>query len=173
MKSCIQRLVSAERREPPDIDFESERREEVIPWVCDRYGRDRAAQCCIAMRFRARGAIRDVGRVMSPLQDLTGMLAQQVRVWSDDGVLPEHAEALNLKLDDRRLLLASQLARELIVFPCAGPHRRDFCFSGQSRSITRYRWFRRTRTFRSVSSTCQHGRIHGACGSGACRLRRP
>jgi len=53
----FERFISAERREPPDIDvdFESERREEVIQWVFERYGRDRAALCCTVMRFRARG----------------------------------------------------------------------------------------------------------------------
>jgi len=62
----FERFVSAERQEPPDIDvdFESERREEVIQWVYERYGRDRAALCCTVMRFRARGAIRDVGKVL-------------------------------------------------------------------------------------------------------------
>ena len=115
----FERFVSAERREPPDIDvdFESERREEVIQWVYQRYGRDRAALCCTVMRFRARGAIRDVGKVMGLTEDVTGALASQVWGWSTDGVLEEHAEALNLNLQDRRLLLTLQLARELIGFP--------------------------------------------------------
>ena len=115
----FERFISAERREPPDIDvdFESERREEVIQWVYDRYGRDRAALCATVMRFHSRGAIRDVGKVMGLPEDVTGMLAQQVWGWSSDGVLPEHAEALNLNLQDRRLLLTLQLAKELIGFP--------------------------------------------------------
>ena len=60
--------MSAERHEPPDIDvdFEHERREEVIQWVYDHYGRDRAALCATVMRFRARGAVRDVGKVLGP-----------------------------------------------------------------------------------------------------------
>ena len=69
------------------------------------------------MRFRARGAIRDVGRVMGLTEDVTGALASQVWGWSKEGVLEEHAEALNLNLDDRRLRLTLQLARELIGFP--------------------------------------------------------
>ncbi len=115
----FERFVSAERREPPDIDvdFESERREEVIQWVYERYGRDRAALCCTVMRFRARGAIRDVGKVMGLTDDVTGMLASQVWGWSDEGVQEEHAEELNLNLGDRRLRLTLQLARELIGFP--------------------------------------------------------
>ena len=115
----FERFISAERREPPDIDvdFESERREEVIQWIYARYGRDRAALCATVMSFRARGAIRDVGKVMGLTEDVTGLLASQVWGWSDDGVLAEHAAELNLNLNDRRLRLAITLARELIGFP--------------------------------------------------------
>ena len=115
----FERFISAERREPPDIDvdFESERREEVIQWVYERYGRDRAALCATVMRFRARGAIRDVGKALGLTEDITGALASQVWGWSEGGVEEGHAEELNLNLGDRRLRLALQLARELIGFP--------------------------------------------------------
>ncbi len=115
----FERFVSAERREPPDIDvdFESGRREEVIQWIYQHYGRDRAALCCTFMRFHARGAIRDVGKVLGLPVDVTSMLAGQVWGWSTEGVLEEHAEELNLNLGDRRLRLALQLARALIGFP--------------------------------------------------------
>ena len=115
----FERFVSAERREPPDIDvdFESERREEVIQWVYDHYGRDRAALCCTVMRFRARGAVRDVGKVMGLSEDVTGALAAQVWGWSEEGVAEQHAAELGLNLDDRRLRLTLDLARQLIGFP--------------------------------------------------------
>ena len=115
----FERFISAERCEPPDIDvdFESERREEVIQWVYERYGRDRAALCATVMRFRARGAIRDVGKALGLTEDVTGALASQVWGWSEGGVEENHAEELNLNLGDRRLRLALQLARELIGFP--------------------------------------------------------
>ena len=115
----FERFVSAERQEPPDIDvdFEAERREEVIQWVYDHYGRDRAALCCTVMRYRARGAVRDVGKVMGLPEDVTGALASQVWGWSEDGVEEEHARELNLDLADRRLRLTLELARELIGFP--------------------------------------------------------
>ncbi len=115
----FERFISTERREPPDIDvdFESERREEVIQWVYERYGRDRAALCATAMCFGPRGAIRDVGKVMGLTEDVTGLLASQVWGWSDDGVLEEHAAELHLNLADRRLRLSIALARELIGFP--------------------------------------------------------
>ena len=115
----FERFVSAERHEPPDIDvdFESERREEVIQWVYQRYGRERAALCCTVMRFRARGAVRDVGKVMGLSEDVTGALASQVWGWSDEGVAEEHAAELGLNLGDRRLRLTLDLARQLIGFP--------------------------------------------------------
>ncbi len=115
----FERFISQERREPPDIDvdFESERREEVIQWVYERYGRDRAALCATVMCFGPRGAIRDVGKVLGLTEDVTGALASQVWGWSKDGVESEHAAELNLNLNDRRLRLAIDLARELIGFP--------------------------------------------------------
>ena len=115
----FERFVSAERKEPPDIDvdFEAERREEVIQWVYDHYGRARAALCCTVMRFRARGAVRDVGKVMGLPEDITGALASQVWGWSEDGVEEHHAKELGLNLADRRLRLTLDLARELIGFP--------------------------------------------------------
>jgi error-prone DNA polymerase len=115
----FERFVSAERREPPDIDvdFEHERREEIIQWVYDTYGRDRAALCATILRFRARGAVREVGKVMGLSEDVTGALASQVWGWSEEGVAEQHAAELNLNLKDRRLRLTLDLARELIGFP--------------------------------------------------------
>ena len=115
----FERFVSAERHEPPDIDvdFESERREEVIQWVFERYGRDRAALCATVMCYRARGAVRDVGKVMGLSEDVTGLLASQVWGWSDEGVQPEHAADVNLDMADRRLSLTLEIARQLIGFP--------------------------------------------------------
>jgi len=115
----FERFVSAERREPPDIDvdFEHERREEVIQWIFETYGRDRAALCATVIRYRARGAVRDVGKAMGLTEDVTAALAGQVWGWSEDGVDSEHAASLNMNLNDRRLRLTLDLARELIGFP--------------------------------------------------------
>jgi len=115
----FERFVSAERKEPPDIDvdFEHERREEVIQWVFERYGRDRAAICATVIRYRARGAVREVGKVMGLTEDVTSALASQLWEWSEDGVTEERAAELNLNLQDRRLRLTLELARQLIGFP--------------------------------------------------------
>ncbi|MBC7801566.1 MAG: error-prone DNA polymerase, partial [Gemmatimonadaceae bacterium] len=115
----FERFISAERREPPDIDvdFEHERREEVIQWIYDHYGRTRAALCATVMRFRSRGAVREVGKVLGLTDDVTGALAGQVWGWSEDGVQEEHAAGLNLNLDDRRLRMTLDIGRQLIGFP--------------------------------------------------------
>jgi error-prone DNA polymerase len=115
----FERFVSAERPEPPDIDvdFEHERREEVIQWVYETYGRDRAALCSTVIRYRARGALRDVGKALGLPQDMLAALSGQVWGWAVEGVEMKHAEALNLDPTDRRLRLTLELARELIGTP--------------------------------------------------------
>jgi error-prone DNA polymerase len=115
----FERFVSAERREPPDIDvdFEHERREEVIQWVYNTYGRDRAALCATVIRYRARGAVREVGKALGLSEDITGALAGQIWGWSEAGVAEAEAAELNLNLQDRRLRLTLELSRELIGFP--------------------------------------------------------
>ena len=115
----FERFVSEERREPPDIDvdFEHERREIVMQWVFETYGRDHAALCSTVIRYRAKGALRDVGKALGLPEDLIKMLSSQVWGWSEQGVEAKHAEDLNLNLGDRRLRLAMDLARELIGTP--------------------------------------------------------
>ena len=115
----FERFVSQERREPPDIDvdFEHERREEVIQWIYETYGRDRAALCATVIRNRARGAVRDVGKALGLTEDVTKALASQVWAWSDEGVEEKHAEELHLNLSDRHLMLTLDLARQLFGFP--------------------------------------------------------
>jgi error-prone DNA polymerase len=114
----FERFVSGERKEPPDIDidFEHERREEVIQWIYETYGHDHAALTAVVSRFRSRGALREVGKAMGLSEDLTAALSSQVWGWSND-VDDKHADALNLDRSDRRLALTLQLARELIGTP--------------------------------------------------------
>ncbi|MHA6645711.1 3-methyl-2-oxobutanoate hydroxymethyltransferase, partial [Mesorhizobium sp. A623] len=115
----FERFVSEERREPPDIDvdFEHERREIVMQWVFETYGRNHAALCSTVIRYRSKGALRDVGKALGLTEDLIKMLSGQISFWSKDGVDPKHAEELNLNLADRRLRLTLELARELIGTP--------------------------------------------------------
>ena len=115
----FERFVSEERHEPPDIDvdFEHERREIVVQWIFAQYGRDRAALCATVIRYRTRGAIRDVGKALGLAEDLIRMLSAQVWGWSRDGVEDRQVEDLNLNLADPRLRLTLDLARQLMGAP--------------------------------------------------------
>jgi error-prone DNA polymerase len=115
----FERFVSQERREPPDIDvdFEHERREEVIQWIYDTYGRHRAALTAVITCYRARGAVREVGKVLGVPEDVTAGLSGLVRGWGNGGVTAAEARELNLNLDDPRLRMTLELASELIGAP--------------------------------------------------------
>jgi error-prone DNA polymerase len=115
----FERFISEARREPPDIDvdFEHERREIVMQWVFDTYGRDHAALCSTVIRYRSKGALRDVGKALGLPEDLITLLNAQVWGWSEEGVEEKHVADLNLDLSDRRLRLAIELARQLIGTP--------------------------------------------------------
>ena len=115
----FERFVSGERREPPDIDvdFEHERREEIIQWIYETYGRNHAALTAVVQRYRARGAVRDVGKALGLPEDLTASLAGLVWGWSAEGVGEKQVAELNLDLGDRRLRLTLELARKLIGVP--------------------------------------------------------
>jgi error-prone DNA polymerase len=115
----FERFISEERREPPDIDvdFEHERREEVIQWIYETYGRTRSALTAVVSRYRARGAVREVGKVLGLPDDVTGGLARLIWGWSREGVAEREAKDLNLNLDEPRLKLTLELARQLIDTP--------------------------------------------------------
>ena len=115
----FERFVSAERREPPDIDvdFEHSRREEVIQWVYETYGRDHAALTATVVRYRARGAVREVGKVLGLPEDVTGELARLTWAWDDEGVTERQVRELNLNSEDRRLRLTLDLSRQLMGTP--------------------------------------------------------
>ena len=115
----FERFVSGERREPPDIDvdFEHERREEIIQWIYDTYGRNHAALTAVVTRYRARGAVREVGKALGLPEDLTKALAGLVWGWSQEGVGEKQVAQLNLNMNDRRLRLALELSRQLIGVP--------------------------------------------------------
>jgi error-prone DNA polymerase len=113
------RFISENRAEPPDIDvdFEHERREEVIQHLYDRYGRDRAAICATVIHYRPRSAIREVGKVLGLTPDITGVMADTV--WGSWGAdLPDaHVEQAGLDPKNPAIRQALDLAHALIGFP--------------------------------------------------------
>jgi error-prone DNA polymerase len=115
----FERFISESRNEPPDIDvdFEHERREEVIQWIYEHYGHSHSALTAVVSRYRTRGAVREVGKALGLPEDLTGMLSSQIWGWSEAGVPERHVEELGLDLDDPRLALTLELTRQLIGTP--------------------------------------------------------
>ncbi len=115
----FERFVSKYRGEPPDIDvdFEHERREEVIQHIYEKYGRHRAGLCATVIHFRSRAAIREVGKVMGLSQDVTAGLSGQIWGYSGKGPDPERMRELGLDLQDRRLAQTVRLIRDIIGFP--------------------------------------------------------
>ncbi|MBS9717777.1 error-prone DNA polymerase [Pseudohalocynthiibacter aestuariivivens] len=115
----FERFMSEHRGEPPDIDvdFEHERREEVIQHIYERYGRHRAGLCATVIHFRTRAAIREVGKVMGLSQDVTASLSGQIWGMSGGGVDENRVRELGLDPADRRLAQTLRLIGELIGFP--------------------------------------------------------
>ena len=115
----FERFLSRHRGEPPDIDvdFEHERREEVIQRIYDKYGRHRAGLCATVIHFRSRAAIREVGKVMGLSADVTASLSGQIWGVSSGGADPARIRELGLNPDDRRLALTIRLIGEIIGFP--------------------------------------------------------
>jgi error-prone DNA polymerase len=113
------RFISEERREPPDIDvdFEHERREEIIQHIYEKYGRDRAALTATVIHYRPRRAVREVGKVLGLSEDITASLAGTVWGWYGDRIEERHVRELGLDLGDPTLRLTLELARELVGFP--------------------------------------------------------
>ncbi len=115
----FERFISRHRGEPPDIDvdFEHERREEVIQWIYEKYGRHRAGLCATVIHFRTRAAIREVGKAMGLSQDVTASLSSQIWGQSNNGADPERVRQLGLDPNDRRLSQTLRLIGEIIGFP--------------------------------------------------------
>ncbi|WP_395443866.1 error-prone DNA polymerase [Caulobacter sp. UC70_42] len=115
----FERFVSAERDEPPDIDvdFEHGRREAVMQWVFETYGRHRSAIVAVVHRFRPRGAVRDVGKVLGLPEDMTKGLSSQIWSFSREDIEERHARDMGLDLSDRRLRLTLELAQQLLNTP--------------------------------------------------------
>ncbi len=115
----FERFISKERGEPPDIDvdFEHERREEVIQWIYDRYGRERAGLTAVVIHFRSRAAIREVGKAMGLSQDVIARLAGQIWGWSSSAPSADRVRDAGLNPEDRRVMLALDLISQIIGFP--------------------------------------------------------
>lgn len=115
----FERFLSRERNEPPDIDvdFEHERREEVLQYVFNRYGRHRAALTAVVSSYHAAGAVRDIGRVLGLPPDQLGALADCCGRWSDRVPSAERLVEAGFDPDSPLLHRVLTLTGDLMGFP--------------------------------------------------------
>jgi error-prone DNA polymerase len=119
MEMLFERFISRERGEPPDIDvdFEHQRREEVIQYIYDKYGRERAALAASLICYRPRSAVRDVGKALGMDADQVDRLARNLNWWDGQAIAPERLREVGLDPYDPPVLKAMRLVHELLGFP--------------------------------------------------------
>jgi error-prone DNA polymerase len=120
----FERFVSRERNEPPDIDidFEHERREEVIQYVYRKYGRERSAIAATVIMYRPRSALRDLGKVFGLDPEETGRLAKVMQWWDSGEFMQERLREAGFDPDSPLLARLLPLAHELVAFPAFPRH---------------------------------------------------
>jgi error-prone DNA polymerase len=113
------RFISKERQEPPDIDidFEHERREEVIQYIYQRYGRERAALTASVITFQARSAVREVAKALGLSLDIIATLTKNIHRWTDNSVTSDTLREIGLNPFDPTIQNVLALSSELVGFP--------------------------------------------------------
>ncbi|MGE3161812.1 MAG: error-prone DNA polymerase [Burkholderiales bacterium] len=119
MATLFERFVSRERNEPPDIDvdFEHERREEVIQYLYAKYGRERAALAATVICYRPRSAVRDLGKALGFAPEQVDRLARSLSWWDGHRVLPERLAESGLDPASPALARLARLTGDLLGFP--------------------------------------------------------
>ena len=115
----FERFISRERGEPPDIDidFEHDRREEVIQYIYRKYGRERAAIAATVIMYRPRSALRDMAKVFGLDPEQGGRLSQVMQWWDGTEALPDRVRDAGFDISDPVLNNIVTLARQLVEFP--------------------------------------------------------
>jgi error-prone DNA polymerase len=115
----FERFVSRERNEPPDIDvdFEHERREEVIQYVYQKYGRDRAGMTATVITYRGRSAVRDVGKAMGLSLDQVDSIAKRLDWWHSGRLTDAQLREAGIDPTDPTVCAVVALTSELLGFP--------------------------------------------------------
>ena len=115
----FERFISSARNEPPDIDvdFEHERREEVMQYIYQKYGRDRAAIVATVTQQHQKGAIRDVGKAMGLSVDTINRLSASIWEFTDEWFEGKRLEEQGFNTADKHLRKVLQLTREFMGFP--------------------------------------------------------
>jgi error-prone DNA polymerase len=115
----FERFVSSARNEPPDIDvdFEHERREEVIQYVYEKYGRERAGMTAEVITYRGRSAVRDVGKALGLGLDTVDQMAKRLDWWDRGTLTSEKIGQIGLNPDDFTVRTVIELTGQLLGFP--------------------------------------------------------
>ena len=119
MSVLFERFISRERNEPPDIDvdFEHQRREEVIQYLYQKYGRERAALTATVITYRTKSALRDVGKALGFDLQQVERLSKSCAWWDDRTELPQRLAAAGFAADSPQIERLARLASTLIGFP--------------------------------------------------------
>src|SRR5580658_3284896 len=134
MQLLFERFISRERNEPPDIDvdFEHERREEVVQYIYRKYGRERAALAATVICYRTRSAVRDVGRALGISDSDLDRLTRMHVWWDPPGEIQRKFASRELRIGAERLQMMLPLVRQLIGFPRhLSQHVGGFVISGE------------------------------------------
>ncbi len=119
MQTLVERFISKERNEPPDIDvdFEHERREEVIQYIYRKYTRERAALAATVITYRPRSAVRDVGKALGLGEHEVGTLAKSLQWWDGGAIDPERLAETGLDPASAKVRRWLELSNALLGFP--------------------------------------------------------
>jgi error-prone DNA polymerase len=119
MAMLFERFISRERKEPPDIDvdFEHERREEVIQYLYEKYGRDRAALAATVITYQRRSAIRDVGKALGLALDQLEKLVTSMAWWDGNEVLPDRIRDAGFDPEAQVISRLITLVNVIVGFP--------------------------------------------------------
>ncbi len=119
MSMLFERFISRERNEPPDIDvdFEHERREEVIQYIYSKYGRHRTALAATVISYRRRSAVRDVGKVLGLQEDQIDTLSKSLAWWDGNDVIPDRLVEMGFAADSPLMKRYAWLLEQILGFP--------------------------------------------------------
>jgi error-prone DNA polymerase len=119
MELLFERFISKERNEPPDIDvdFEHQRREEVIQYLYAKYGRERAALAATVISYRPKSAVRDLGKAMGLAEDQVDRLAKGLAWWDGREIAPERLREAGFDPDNPVLVRLMALVHQVLGFP--------------------------------------------------------
>lgn len=119
MATLVERFISKERNEPPDIDvdFEHQRREEVIQYIYAKYGRERAALAATVISYRPRSAIRDVGKALGFSEPQINGLAKSIQWWDGPQIEKQTLLELGLEADSPQVERMLSLVKNIQGFP--------------------------------------------------------